>query len=381
MPLWRAALHNGAPYSVHSETVARCDAARGGSGRVPRADFDEAVARFASAALTHLPTPLEELAALPDGPGWPRLLVKRDDQTGLALGGNKARKLDLILADARSRGHDSVVTWAGVQSNWARMTAAGCRRLGMRPILALARRADQSVEPADGNLLLDRLFGAEIHVVEPGDDREQTARRIAAAERAAGRNPYLVSVGGSTTGGSMDRPLGAIAYARAFAELLDQADAAGVRITHVVHASGSGGTQAGLLVGARALAPCVRIVGISDGVPQEEGERAVARIARETIAALGLPVEIHADDLVFRDEYYGEGYGIVNRETVRVIVRAARSEGLLLDPVYTGKALLGLLDLIETGFFGASDAVVFLHTGGAPGLFPYRQALLRHLPA
>lgn len=341
----------------------------------PLERFDRAVARLPRVPFCYLPTPLEEMAALAARLGGPRLFVKRDDQTGLALGGNKARKLEFILADAKARGFDSVVTWAGLQSNWARMTAAGCRRLGLRPVLVLKRRADQPAHPADGNLLLDELLGAEVHVVEPEGDREAEAERVAEAERAAGRRPYVAPVGGSRTGGSMEVPLGAIGYAQAFRELLGQAQSLGVRMTHVIHGSGSLGTQAGLLAGARALAPEVRIVGVSTGGHEEEGAAELLHIARQAVAALDLPVEIRPDDVVYLSEYVGDGYGHLNPPTIRAIRVAARTEGLILDPVYSGKAMAGLLDLATRGWFDPTDTVVFLHTGGAPGLFPYRELL------
>ena len=345
--------------------------------------FDQAVAAFERAPLAHLPTPFEEMAALSAEVGGPRLFVKRDDQTGLAFGGNKARKLDFILADAVARGSESVITWAGVQSNWARMTAAGSRRLGMTPILVLRRSEQHPVSPADGNLLLDRLFGAEIHLIEADTDRagrEAVIEEILAAEAAAGRDPYVVGVGGSRTGGSMDRPLGAVAYANAFRELLGQARAEGVGITHLVHASGSGSTQAGLVVGARALAPEVEIIGISTGGSKEVGERNVLAIAHETVEAMGLDIAVGPEHVTVLDDYVGEGYGILNEAVVEAITLTARTEGILLDPVYTGKAMGGLLALARGGRFSPTDAVVFLHTGGTPALFPYREGLLEALP-
>lgn len=346
----------------------------------PMTLFDQAVDRFARAPLAHLPTPFEELATLSARLGGPRLFVKRDDQTGLAFGGNKARKLDFILADAVAKGSDSVITWAGVQSNWARMTAAGSRRLGMDPILVLQRRANQAVAPADGNLLLDRILGADVRIIGPDEDREAAVADIAATERASGRKPYVVSVGGSRTGGSMEQPIGAVAYANGFRETLVQAREAGVTITHVVHASGSGSTQAGLVVGAKALAPEVRIIGISTGGSKAAGEANVLAIARETVEAMGLDLNIGPDDVLVHDEYVGAGYGILNEEVVAAIALTARTEGILLDPVYTGKAMTGLLDLVRNGHFSDTDVVVFLHTGGTPALFPYREGLLEDLP-
>ena len=346
----------------------------------PMTVFDDAVGRFEQAPLAHLPTPFEEMPTLAAELGGPRLFVKRDDQTGLAFGGNKARKLDFILADAVAKGSDSVITWAGVQSNWARMTAAGSRRLGMDPILVLQRREDQNVAPADGNLLLDRILGADVRIIEPDGDREATVTEIAAAEREAGRTPYVVSVGGSRTGGDMVLPLGSVAYANGFRETLEQAREAGVTITHVVHASGSGSTQAGLVVGAKMLAPEVKVIGISTGGSKAAGEANVLGIARETVEAMGLDLEIEPADVVVHDEYVGEGYGILNQGVVEAIAQVARTEGILLDPVYTGKAMTGLLDLVRNGHFSETDAVVFLHTGGTPALFPYREGLLEDLP-
>ena len=352
-----------------------------GDANDPMTVFDEALARFERKPLAHLPTPFEELATLAAELGGPRLFVKRDDQTGLAFGGNKARKLDFILADAVAKGSDSVITWAGVQSNWARMTAAGSRRLGMDPILVLQRREGQSIAPADGNLLLDKILGADVRILEPDGDREATVAEIAATERESGRTPYVVSVGGSLTGGSMELPLGAVAYANGFRELLVQAQEAGVNITHVRHASGSGSTQAGLVVGAKALAPEVRIIGISTGGSKAAGEANVLAIARETVEAMGLELEIGPEDIVVHDDYVGEGYGILNLGVVEAIARTARAEGILLDPVCTGKAMTGLLDLVRNGELTTTDTVVFLHTGGTPALFPYREGLLEDLPA
>ncbi len=346
----------------------------------PMTVFDDAVGRFEQAPLAHLPTPFEEMPTLAAELGGPRLFVKRDDQTGLAFGGNKARKLDFILADAVAKGSDSVITWAGVQSNWARMTAAGSRRLGMDPILVLARREDQEVAPADGNLLLDRILGADVRIIEPGGDREATVTEIAAAERAAGRTPYVVSVGGSRTGGDMVLPLGSVAYANGFREMLEQAREAGATITHVVHASGSGSTQAGLVVAAKMLAPEVKVIGISTGGSKAPSEANVLAIARETVEAMGLDLEVGPSDVVVHDEYVGEGYGILNEDVVETIALTARTEGILLDPVYTGKAMAGLFDMARNGAFSPTDTVVFLHTGGTPALFPYREGLLEDLP-
>jgi D-cysteine desulfhydrase family pyridoxal phosphate-dependent enzyme len=332
--------------------------------------------RYARVPLAHIPTPLEEMETLSQELGGPRILVKRDDQTGLATGGNKARKLEYIMADALAKRAGVVITWGGLQSNWCRQTAAAAAKLGMRSVLLLSRRDDSPVV-RDGNLLLDEILGAEVRILEPGTNSAAVAEKIATEERAAGHRPYVVSVGGSRTGGSMEEPLGAMGYITAFLETQSQLEDAGTEADYLVVATGSGGTQAGLVVGAAAFGDRTRIVGISVSGSAESIRENVANIANQTAGALGLPYSFSPQEIVVFDEYVGEGYGIMNEEVSDAIRRVARAEGILLDPVYTGKAMSGLIGLIESGYFAPEDVVVFLHTGGTPAIFHYGEELLK----
>jgi len=341
---------------------------------------------FDRVVLTHLPTPLEALPALSRRMSGVSVLVKRDDQTGLAFGGNKARKLDLILADALRQRADSVVTWAGVQSNWCRQTAAGAARLGLRCVLVLLKKPGFPVG-WDGNLLLDRILGADVRVVEAEAGRSflelapvaDLVEPVVEEERSAGRTPYLAPIGGSLTEGSMSAPLGALAYVRAFLELYEQAAERGVALGSVVHATGSASTQAGLLVGAKLISPHTRIVGISVAADRKTVSAYVRAIAGQTLEALGVGEAVAAEEVIVLDEYLAAGYGVLDGEVRNAISLLAREEGLLLDPVYTGKAMAGMLDLAGRGYFREGESVVFVHTGGTPALFPYREGLLSGL--
>lgn len=345
--------------------------------------LQERLDAFDRVALTYLPTPLEELPALSRRLRTVKLHVKRDDQTGLAFGGNKARKLELIMADALRQGADTVVTWAGMQSNWCRQTAAAAARLGLRCVLVLLKKPGLPVSQ-DGNVLLDRILGADVRVVEAAPGRSflelapvaDLVEPVVEEQRRAGRTPYLAPVGGSLTEGSMSAPLGALAYVSAFLELHRQAAERGVALDAVVHATGSASTQAGLLVGARLVSPGTRIVGISVAADRKTVAGYVEAIAGQTLAALGLEGGVDPSDVLVLDEYLAEGYGVLNDPVRNAVSLMAREEGILLDPVYTGKAMAGLLDLAGRGFFRDGDSVVFLHTGGTPALFPYRDGLL-----
>ncbi|HSF14897.1 MAG TPA: D-cysteine desulfhydrase family protein [Vicinamibacteria bacterium] len=341
-------------------------------------DFrEDLLAKFERVPLAQLPTPLEELKALSRDLGGPPLYVKRDDQTGLAFGGNKARKLEFIFADVLQKKSDVIITWAGIQSNWARQTTAAARIHGIRPILVLTR--GEHSPNHGGNLLLDSLMGADVRLIDPAADRASIVGRIAEEERAGGHRPYVVPVGGSVPSDSMDLPLGAIAYAHGFSELHEQAAELGITFDHVVLATGSGGTQAGLMVGASALAPHVKVVGISVSGEKQVVKEQVARIANETAEALELSNRFSPEETIVIDDYIGEAYGVVNEATAMAIGELARREGILLDPVYTGKAMAGMLDLIKKGYFEGSRGVVFVHTGGTPALFAYEDELLSHL--
>jgi D-cysteine desulfhydrase family pyridoxal phosphate-dependent enzyme len=299
--------------------------------------------------------------------GGPRILFKRDDNDGFALGGNKARKLEFLIADAMQKGADTIITTGGVQSNHARITAAAAKRYGMRPILVL--RGDSSAE-YDGNLLLDKLFGAEIRIVAPDmRDTMPIMQDIAEEMRDGGREPYIIPSGGSN-------PVGAIAYSNAMLEIISQAVEMSVKVDHVVFASGSGGTQGGLLFGAKALNFQGRILGISDGASRDPLVGKIVEIANGCARLIDSHVSVSLKDVDFLDQYAGKGYGILQKEVVDAIMTVAGTEGILLDPVYTGKAMWGLMDLIHQGYFEKDETVVFIHTGGTPALFAYRKELV-----
>ncbi len=316
--------------------------------------------------LAHLPTPLEEAPRLTEYLGGPRLWVKRDDLTGLAIGGNKARKLEFLMGQARAEGADVVITVGAVQSNHCRMTAAAAKRLGLDAIVVLNGEEPQSRQ---GNLLLDSIFGAEIRIVQTDDDYilmgvvEDLARQL----RRDGRHPYIIPRGGSNA-------LGAAAYLEASLEMLAQANSLGIRVDAIVHASTSGGTQSGLYTGTKMTESGVQVIGISAGPTREIVTKRVLGIVSELTGMLELRWRPHPDDLLVYDDFVGERYGVPTLECLDAIRLMARTEGILLDPVYTGKALAGLIGLIRQERFGRDQTVVFWHTGGQPALFAHASA-------
>lgn len=344
--------------------------------------LDRRIEKFRHVKLAHLPTPMERMKALSSELNGPTLYTKRDDQTGLAFGGNKARKLEFIIADALMKKSDVIITWAGIQSNWCRQTAAAARAFGIKPILVLFKRPEAPTG-YDGNLLLDFILDADIRIIEPKEDEEidieEIINRVAEDEKEKGHNPYIVPVGGSRVGGSMMEPLGAISYTKAFLEIYKEAKKKKIEISHLVLATGSGGTQAGLIVGAKALGTSIKIVGISVSREKASVKENVSAIADDVAEALGLKMTFSPDEVVVFDEYLGEGYGILNKEIADAIRIVAKKEGIILDPVYTGKAMVGLIDLTRKGYFTKGDGVVFLHTGGTPALFVYKEGLLELL--
>ena len=302
----------------------------------------------------HLPTPVETLTRLSHDLGGPTILVKRDDQTGLALGGNKTRKLEFLLAAAQSHGARTLITAGAVQSNHCRQTAAAAARFGFDCILLLAGSPPPS---ASGNLLLDGLLGAEI-VYARREERDRRLKEVFDSAWADGRRPYLSPYGGSNA-------TGAAAYAFALQELLEQ----GVRPDWIVFASSSGGTQAGLVLGARLFGYEGRILGISVDEPAGELQKRVADLAAEAGDLLGEQVKFSPDEVLVNDSYRGAGYGIAGEAEQEAVRLFARCEGLLLDPVYTGRAAAGLIDLVRRGTFRPGEQVLFWHTGGTPALF------------
>lgn len=337
---------------------------------------------FPRVDLIHRPTPFRKLERLTARLGGPDIYIKRDDLTGLAFGGNKSRKLEFIIRDMLEKRADVVITWASIQSNWCMQTAAAARTFGIKPVLVLFKTYDLPEGPPDGNLLLDVILGADIRILQAEKGKvvkaaqafsvlEEAAREV----RGQGHRPYLVPVGGSLVRGDMDKPLGAVSYVAAFAEIVNEMRAGGIEPDYIVHSTGSGGTQAGLVVGARALTDGCRVIGISVSDPKGPFSDDVLEIARATDEALGLGLDIRPEDVIVFDEYIGEGYGVVDRGVAETIRLVFQTEGIVLDPVYTAKAMAGLIDLVKTGFFNKTDRIVFVHTGGTPALFPNREKI------
>ncbi|MDV2858817.1 MULTISPECIES: D-cysteate sulfo-lyase [Oceanimonas] len=327
------------------------------------------LARYPRLHFAHLATPLEpmhQLTKLLDGPN---LWIKRDDCTGLAGGGNKTRKLEFLMADALEQGADTIITQGATQSNHARQTVAIATKLGMECHILLEDRTGS--EDADynynGNVMLDQLFGGMLRKYPGGTDMNAAMEELASELKAAGKKPYIVPGGGSNE-------IGALGYVNCALELLGQANDASLRIDHVVHATGSAGTQAGLVTGLSGSNSRIPVLGIGVRVPREQQEANVFRLAERTAEKLGIPGAVKREDVVANCDYVGEGYGIPAPSTLEAIELFARHEGILLDPVYSGKGGAGLIDLIRKGHFKKGENVVFLHTGGAQALFGYRDA-------
>lgn len=333
-------------------------------------DFD--LLRFPRVPLAHLPTPLET-TAISNG-SILRVFVKRDDCTGLGFGGNKTRKLEFTLGDAVARGATVLITSGARHSNHVRQTAAAAARLGIRCQVVLYDPLDRATPfyATSGNFLLDTLFGAEVHLV--ADDGDATDRCIAALEEAAnaaGETPCVVSLGASDG-------TGALGYVECARELLGQCAERNIVPSAIILATGSGGTQAGLLGGLRLMGSAIPVIGISVSEAADIKRAKIRRVLDEMLEKLDSDLSVPNSDIIVFDEYAGPGYTVPTPESHDAVCRIARREGLLLDPVYTAKAMAGLLDLASRGrLFGD---VVFLHTGGAPALFAYNDDFLASDP-
>jgi L-cysteate sulfo-lyase len=333
----------------------------------------ERLAELPHVRLAHLPTLLEEMPRLSAHLGGPRLLIKRDDCTGLGLGGNKVRKLEYDLAAALADGADCVVCGGVVQSNVARQVAAACAKLGLECHLGIMHGRVPETEPGydiTGNILLDRLFGAVVHDIPWVEDRNARLRGIEEELRSTGRRPYFVPYGASDA-------IGAMGYARMVIELLEQCSAMSLAPTYVVHASGSGGTQAGILAMLAASSYPLRCIGIDVDAQPERVAADVRRIGRAAAALLGVETRWTDEAVEIVAGYAGPSYGVPDAATLEAIGLAARLEALVLDPVYAGKGMAGLIGLVRSGRFSKKDIVIWLHTGGSPGLFAYPAAMAR----
>ena len=327
------------------------------------------LARFPRLRHAHLPTALEKLERLSAALGGPEIWIKRDDCTGLSTGGNKTRKLEFLMAEAVAEGADLVMTQGATQSNHARQTAAYAARLGMACHILLEDRTGSN-DPNykdNGNVFLDLLHGATAETRPGGADMQAEMDAVADKFRAEGRRVYVIPGGGSN-------PTGALGYVNCALELVNDANASGLPIDHVVHATGSAGTQAGLIVGLRATNSGIPLLGIGVRAPKAKQEENVYKLAVATAEKLGCPGVVRREDVVANTDYVGEGYGIPTQGGIEAIEMFARLEGILLDPVYTGKGAAGLIDLVRKGHFERGERVVFIHTGGSAALFGYTAA-------
>ena len=324
------------------------------------------LAKFPRVRIAHLPTPLEPMPRLSEHLGGPEIWIKRDDCTGLSTGGNKTRKLEFLMAEAREQGADLVMTQGATQSNHARQTAAAAARLGMDCHILLEDRTGYNHEnyKFNGNVLLDHLHGATMESRGPDLDMNAEMEAVADAFREKGRSVYTIPGGGSN-------PTGALGYVNCALELLGQLADAGLVIDHLLLATGSAGTQAGLVTGLRAMNAGIPLLGIGVRAPREKQEESVFGLAVRTAEKIGAAGAVTRGDVVANTDYVGPGYGIPAEDTLEAIDLFARFEGILLDPVYSAKGAAGMIDLIRKGTFKKGQRIVFLHTGGAIGLTGY----------
>jgi L-cysteate sulfo-lyase len=331
-------------------------------------ELRQTATRLPRVALAHLPTPLEEVPRFVAHIQGPRIVIKRDDCTGMVMGGNKTRHNEFLLAEALRKKADVLVWGAGVQSNNCRQTAAACNKLGLECYLYLSRAVHN--DDIQGNLLLDHLLGAKVHIIDTPMGPELDDLLLAKAQelRNAGRRPFVWD---RFTG----RPLAAVSYALCLAEILDQAHARGLEPTHV-YAAAAGATGAGLAIGKAILGWKGQVRLLCPIRWPWDTPADLAEVANQTSVLLGLPHRLTAADMDIRNDYLGPRYGAVTpagREAMRLL---AQTEGILLDPVYTAKAMAGLIDDVRQGRLGSRDQVVFIHTGGTPAVFAYRDELI-----
>ena len=333
----------------------------------------ERLEAFPRCRLAHLPTPLEAMPRLSGQLDGVALLVKRDDCTGLGFGGNKVRQVEYYFGQAVKEKSDTVLITGAVQSNFVRVTAAAARRLGMECHIQLEERVPgvEALYRTSGNVLLNRILGATLHSYPDGEDEEGADARlgeIAGQLRQRGSNPYIIPLG------PLHAPLGALAYIDAAAELMTQLDQQSIRIDHLVVASGSGATHAGLLFGLRALGSRINVTGVCPRRDAQSQRRRIAGHLQKLTTMLGMDPDIEPDDIRLTDVSLAPGYGRLNDATVKALRLTARCEGLFLDPVYTAKTMAGLFHLVKQ--HEISGKVLFWHTGGQPALFGYADALL-----
>ena len=329
------------------------------------------LARFPRRRYTEGQTPIEAVPRFSAALEGPNVFIKRDDLLGLTAGGNKTRKLEFLVADALAQGADTLITCGAVQSNHCRLTLAAAVKEGLKCRLVLEERVPSSYKPdASGNNFLFRLLGVEKIKVVPGGSDMLNAMRVEAEEVSAeGRKAYVIPGGGSN-------PIGATGYVACAEEILAQLFDRGIRIDRVVCASGSAGTHAGLVTGFHGNSSNIPVVGIDVSRPKELQEKLVYDLVQKTAAHVGIKSDVPRDAVLCFGDYVGRGYSLPTPGMVEAVRMLARTEGILLDPVYTGKAMAGLIDLARKGFFKNNENILFVHTGGSPALYTYLHDLL-----
>jgi len=331
------------------------------------------LAKFPRRRYTAGQTPIEKASRFSEVLGGPDIYIKRDDLLGLSAGGNKTRKLEFLVADALAQGADTLITCGAVQSNHCRLTLSAAVKEGLKCRFVLEERVPGSFDPkASGNIFLYNLLGIEeIKVVQAGSDLMAAMEQVAEQLAAEGRKGYIIPVGGSNA-------IGATGYVACAQEILDQTFKLGLNIDALVCASGSAGTQAGLITGFYGCNMNIPVVGINVSREKEEQEDIVYRLVRETAKHVGVNFEIPRDAVNCFGDYVGPGYSLPTPEMAEAVKLVARTEGILLDPVYTGKTMAGLIDLIRQGYFKKEANILFVHTGGSPALYVYKEYILSH---
>ena len=331
------------------------------------------LAQFPRRRYTQGETPIEKAPRLSSVLGGPDIYIKRDDLLGLAAGGNKTRKLEFLVADALAQGADTLITCGAVQSNHCRLTLAAAVKEGLRCRLVLEERVRGTYNPeASGNNFLFNLMGVEkVTVVPGGSDTMKAIEKAADEVKAEGRKAYTIPVGGSN-------PIGATGYVACAQEIMTQTFQQGINIDYLVCASGSAGTHAGLVTGFYGCNMNVPVLGINVSRKKHDQEELVYGLIKRTAQHVGLNSQIPSDTVTCFDEYVGPGYSLPTSGMAEAVRLVARTEGILLDPVYTGKTMAGLIDLVRKGFFKKDDTVLFVHTGGSPALYVYEDYLLTH---
>jgi D-cysteine desulfhydrase len=331
------------------------------------------LAKFPRRRYTAGQTPIEKAHRFSEALDGPDIYIKRDDLLGLSAGGNKTRKLEFLVADALAQGADTLITCGAVQSNHCRLTLSAAVKEGLKCRFVLEERVPGSFDPkASGNIFLYNLLGIEeIKVVQAGSDLMAEMEQVAEELAAEGRKGYIIPVGGSNA-------IGATGYVACAQEILDQTFELGLNIDALVCASGSAGTQAGLVTGFYGCNMNIPVVGINVSQAKEEQEDIVYGLVRETANHVGINFEIPRDTVTCFGDYVGPGYSLPTPEMAEAVKLVARTEGILLDPVYTGKAMAGLIDLVRQGYFKKESTILFVHTGGSPALYVYADYLLSH---